>query len=186
MVSIANLLKEIFELFRQPIILVKQRWGFIFFGWYCLSDWNWCIRWTICILHNHPALHSPDSCTSSWSSVCPLWHFSSFPFHFPCTPITKQPDRVHFSPLGGWMKIKSKAKWCMGGTAGFDSWWDFSPLLPKPSNGELRSAPGDTVKTSGTADYRAKYWSLPHTCQNSPHPLIRISPSCHTGTNRIY
>lgn len=44
----------------------------------------------------------------------------------------------------------------------------------------------DTVKPSGTADYGAKYWSLPHMCQNSPHPLIRISPSRHTGTNRIY
>lgn len=59
-------------------------------------------------------------------------------------------------------------------------------LPPQPSNGELQSAHSDTVKPSGAADYGAKYWSLPHMCQNSPHPLIRISPSRHTGTNRIY
>lgn len=59
-------------------------------------------------------------------------------------------------------------------------------LLPKPSNGELRRARSDNVKPSGMADYGAKYWSLPHMCQNSPHPLIRISPSRHTGTNWIY
>lgn len=60
------------------------------------------------------------------------------------------------------------------------------PLLPKRCNGEPRSAHSDTVKPSGIADYGAKYWSPPHMCQNSPHPLIRISPPCHTGTNRIY
>ncbi len=59
-------------------------------------------------------------------------------------------------------------------------------LFPKHSNGELQSARSDTVKPSGMADYGAKYWSLPHMCQNSPHPLIRISPPRHTGTNRIY
>lgn len=40
--------------------------------------------------------------------------------------------------------------------------------LPRPANGELRSARGDTVKPSAAADYGAKYWSPPHTCQNFP------------------
>lgn len=78
---------------------------------------------TICVPYNHLTVQSPDSCTSSWSSVSPLWHFSSFLFHFPCTPITNQSDRVHFSPLRGWMKIKSKAKWSTRGITCFDSWW---------------------------------------------------------------
>lgn len=59
-------------------------------------------------------------------------------------------------------------------------------LLPKRCNGEPQSSHSDTVKPSGMADYGAKYWSLPHMCQNSPHPLIRISPLRRTGTNRIY
>ena len=128
--------------------------------------------------------------------------FLSFPL--PLNPITHQSDRVHFSPLRGWMKIKSKATWSTRGITCFDSWWlgvwCFSAAcllgrlparlpvcsFPSPSNGELQSARSDTVKPSGMADYGAKYWSLPHMCQNSPHPLIRISPSRHTGTNRIY
>lgn len=174
--------------------------------------WNICqtknknrsIDRTICVPHNHLPVQSPDSCTSSWSTVSPPRHFSSFLFHFPCTPITNQSDRVHFSPLRGWMKIKSKATWSTRGIICFDSWWlgvwCFSAAcllgglptrlpvcsFPSPSNGELQSARSDTVKPSGMADYGAKYWSLPHMCQNSPHPLIRISPSRHTGTNRIY
>lgn len=177
-----------------------------YFFHYCLTlnicqgkKRNRSIDRTACAPYNHPTLQSPDSCTSSSSTVCPLRHFSSFPFHFPCIPITNQPDRVHFSPLRGWMKIKKHSKmdharhrllwFMMAGSLAVLCSLGSSParlLLPQPSNGELQSARSDTVKPSGTADYGAKYWSLPLMCQNSPHPLIRISPSRHTGTNRIY
>lgn len=91
---------------------------------------------------------------------------------------------------------KATAKWSRRGFACSDSWWLWvwrfpaacpigCLLFPKRSNGELPCACSDTVKPSGMADYGAKYWSLPHTCQNSPHPLIRISPLCLTGTSRI-
>lgn len=133
-----------------------------------------------------------------------IYRFHSMPFFalsslLSCTPVKYQRDRAHFSPLRGWMKIKKRGKmkhgrhhllWFMM-AAGLAAacllgWLPARRLLPKRSNGELRSARSDTVEASGMADYGAKYWSLPHMCQNSPRPLIRISPPRHTGTNRIY
>lgn len=155
---------------------------------------------TASIPYNHPTLKVLTAALPPHlrRALCDI----SLPFlflPFRCNPITNHPDRVHFSPLRGCMKIKKQSKmghrrhpwlWFMMAGTFCGSLQPGSSTgrlpLPQPSNGELQSAHSDTVKPSGAADYGAKYWSLPHMCQNSPHPLIRISPSRHTGTNRIY
>lgn len=120
---------------------------------------------TICVPYNHLTVQSPDSCTLSWSTVSPPWHFSSFLFHFPCTPITKQSDRVHFSSLRGWMKIKSKAKWSTRGITCFDSWW----------LGFLRFSAACLL---GCLPARLPVCSFPGTLMES-RSLLTVTPSSH-------